>query len=61
MLQAAFFYLHVTRERLPKKTSVQKGACKTLIKLTPGDNFNKTVFMIAASKKASLVFFTDRN
>ncbi len=34
-LCAAFFYLHVTREKLPKKILYEKGAPKTLMKLTP--------------------------
>jgi len=32
---AAFFYLHVTREKLPKRLSYEKGTRKTLMKLTP--------------------------
>jgi len=35
VLSAAFFYLHVTREKLPKWLSYKKGALKTLMKLTP--------------------------
>jgi len=31
-----FFYLHVTREKLPKRLSYEKCACKMLMKLTPG-------------------------
>jgi len=36
VLQAAFFYLHVTREKLPKRLSYEKGAHKMLMKLTQG-------------------------
>jgi len=36
VLCAALFYLHVTREKLPKRLSYEKGAHKMLIKLTPG-------------------------
>ncbi len=36
LLCAAFFYLHVTREKLPKRLSYKKSVCKTLMKLTPG-------------------------
>jgi len=32
----AFFYLHVTREKLPKRLPFQKGVRKTMMKLTPG-------------------------
>ncbi len=39
-LHAAFFYLHVTREKLPKRLSYKKVASKTLMKLTPSVNFH---------------------
>ncbi len=32
----SFFYLHVTREKLPKRHSYEKFGCKMLMKLTPG-------------------------
>jgi len=35
VLRAAFFYIHVTREKLPKRLSYKKFACKMLMKLTP--------------------------
>jgi len=35
-LYAAFFYLHVTGEKLPKRLFHEKGACKMLMKLTLG-------------------------
>ncbi len=35
-LFGSFFYLHVTREKLPKRCSYLKFVCKMLIKLTPG-------------------------
>ena len=37
VLHTAFFYLHVnvTREKLPKRFSFEKGARKMLMKLTP--------------------------
>jgi len=35
VLCAAFFYLHITREKLPKKLLYKKGARKMLMKLTP--------------------------
>jgi len=35
VLHEAFFYLHVTRENLPKGLSFEKGARKMLMKLTP--------------------------
>jgi len=38
VLFAAFFYLHVTREKLPKRLSYEKGAHKMLLKLTTGGN-----------------------
>jgi len=31
----------VIREMLPKTLSYEKGACKMLVKLTPGANFTK--------------------
>jgi len=34
VLWAAFFYLHVPREKLPKRLSYEKGAHKMLMKLT---------------------------
>ncbi len=34
-----FFYLHVTREKLPKRLSYEKGVRKMLMKLTSGINF----------------------
>jgi len=37
VLKAAFFYLHVTREKLPKKLLYEKFARKTLMKLTLGE------------------------
>ncbi len=40
---AAFFYLHVTREKLPKRRLYQKCASKTLMKLTIGERFGKYV------------------
>jgi len=36
VLHAAFFHLHVTREKLPKRFLYEKGALETLMKLTPG-------------------------
>jgi len=33
---SSFFYVHVTREKLPKHHSYEKYACKMLMKLTPG-------------------------
>jgi len=33
---AAFFYFHVTREKLPKRLLYEKVALKTLMKLPPG-------------------------
>ncbi len=36
VLRTAFFYLHVTREKLLKRLSFEKCTRKTLIKLTPG-------------------------
>jgi len=36
LLCAAFFYLHITREKLPKRLSYEKGVRKMLMKLTPG-------------------------
>jgi len=35
VLQAAFFYLNVAREKLPKRLLYKKLACKMLMKLTP--------------------------
>ncbi len=35
VLCAAFFYLHVTREKLPKRLLYEKCAHKMLMKLTP--------------------------
>jgi len=34
-LFGSFFYLHVTREKLLKRRSYEKFACKMLVKLTP--------------------------
>jgi len=34
VIRAAFFYLHVTKEKLPKKLSYEKRVRKTLMKLT---------------------------
>jgi len=36
---SSFFYLHVTREKLPKRLSYEKGVRKMLMKLTSGINF----------------------
>jgi len=36
VLQAAFFYLHVAREKLPKRLLYKKVACKMLMKLNQG-------------------------
>jgi len=36
VIHAAFFNLHLTREKLPKKLLYEKGTLKTLMKLTPG-------------------------
>jgi len=33
---SSFFYVHVTREKLPKRHSYKKFARKMLMKLTPG-------------------------
>jgi len=33
-----FFYIHVTREKLPKRHTYKKIVRKTLMKLTPGHN-----------------------
>jgi len=41
--QAAFFYLHVTREKLPKRFLYEKFALKMLLKLTPDGNGVKTI------------------
>jgi len=35
VLCTAFFYLHVTGEKLPKRLSYKKGVRKMLMKLTP--------------------------
>jgi hypothetical protein len=35
VLCATFFYLHVTREKLPKRLSYEKGSRKMLKRLTP--------------------------
>ncbi len=35
-LHSALFYVHVTREKLPKRRSYEKGAHKMLMKLTTG-------------------------
>jgi len=35
VLNAAFFYLHGIREKLPKRLLYKKGTCKMLMKLTP--------------------------
>ncbi len=34
--RTSFFYVHVTRKKLPKRRSYEKFAGKTLMKLTPG-------------------------
>ncbi len=39
LYKSAFFYLHITREKLPKRLSYEKGACKMLVQLTPVNNF----------------------
>ncbi len=36
VLLVAFFYLHVTREKLQKRLSYEKFSCKMLMRLTPG-------------------------
>jgi len=41
VLRAAFSYLHVIIEKLPKRLSYKKGARKMLMKLTPGWKFAK--------------------
>ncbi len=37
MVPAAFYYLHVTREKLPKRLSYEKGTRKMLMKLILGE------------------------
>jgi hypothetical protein len=44
VLCEAFFYLHVTREKLPKKLLYKKGTHKMLMKLTPGADPIKLFF-----------------
>jgi len=39
VLSAAFFYLHVTRGKLAKRLSYEKGERKMLMKLTIGCSF----------------------
>jgi len=39
MLRAAFFYLHGTQEKVLKRLLYEKGALKTLMKLTSNVNF----------------------
>jgi len=39
VLHAAFFHLHVTREKLPKRLTDEKEERKMLMKLTPGVSF----------------------
>jgi hypothetical protein len=34
----SFFYIHVTREKLPERRSYEKFSCKMLMKLTPGEH-----------------------
>jgi len=36
---SSFFYIHVTREKLPKQCSYKKFVCKMLMKLTIGNIF----------------------
>jgi len=40
-LLSFFFYLHVTREKLPKRLSYKKGTHKMLMKLTPESHSKK--------------------
>jgi hypothetical protein len=43
VFRESFFYLHVTREKLPKRLSYKKGALKMLIKLTLNLRNNITI------------------
>jgi len=40
----SFFYIHVTREKLPKRRSYVKVARIMLVKLTPGEEREESVF-----------------
>jgi len=49
----SFFYVHVTREKMPKQLSYQKRMHITLMKLTPED-----LFFFPEINSASFSFFT---
>jgi len=61
VLPAAFFYLHVTREKLQKRLLLEKFACKMLMKLTQFfehtfkklDRFKKEKLKMSLEKQSS--------
>jgi len=57
-LFGSFFYLHVTRAKLPKRHSYKKFARKMLMKLTPKrQNKSENIFQILFLKRISRLFF----
>ncbi len=57
---AAFFYLNVTREKLPNSLSCQKGALKTLMKLTPDKRVPKLHLVPVAVQRVVGLFLEAR-
>jgi hypothetical protein len=55
---AAFFHLHLTREKLPKKLLYKKGARKQLMKLTPNVFLEKYYSDLRSKNKT--IFFQNK-
>jgi len=51
VIYTAFFYLHVTGEKLPKRLSFEKGTGKMLMKLSPGLSLESLISFIRTQHK----------